>query len=1035
MTKRERERETKTFRPYLYLSTLALATWMVGTPPVHAAAVTHTSSVEQASAVLQGQQQQKQVIKGTVRDEKGEPLLGVSIMIKSLKKGVTTDLDGNFSIPTDNLQFPEILQFFYVGYKSREVRVTKPGTLDITLAEDVSELNEVVVTGFIAKQKNSYTGSQATVKREELLSVGTKNVFESIAAFVPGMEIVQNNNMGSDPNTRPDINIRGRASFEGSANMPVFVVDGGIVDVDYVYDMDMNDIETVTVLKDAAASALYGAKASAGVIVITTRSLQGGKLRFNYSGTVRLSTPDLSDYDLLDARQKLEYERLAGLYTSTSDDLLDQYRLDQLYAERQALVAGGLDTDWMSKPLRNGVSQNHNLSMEGGDEYARYSVGMRYGNEEGVVKDSGRERLTLNFKLSYNLDQRFYISNSTTINNVKNEESPFGSFSQYVNLNPYDDPYNADGTLKPELSYQQINPLYEGSIGSFRKREQFYVMNNTDLRVWIKPELRLDAMFSFTKHKDDGRSFTSPLSKDELKKAAALRGKMDEDNSKSMDYSGKLMLSYNKYVYKKLYLSAMGGANVDASDSDDATYSTTGYFSDKLAHPAFASRYVDGAPTGSDGIERSVGFFVNVNTMWDEKYFLDVIYRYEGSSKFGKNKRFAPFWSVGGGWNIHKESFMKGVPVELLKLRASVGYTGNVSFSPYQAMTTYQYKGEYDYYKGIGSVPITIGNPDLTWQRTLTTNVGVDLTMFKGRWDLSLDYYIKNTDQLLLDVTKAPSIGVATARENVGSLENKGLEFQTRVIPIRTKDWYWGLSLNFSHNTNKIKKISNALQALNEKNAAATKDEDGNPILAPLPLYEEGQSLTVLKVVPSAGIDPATGKEVFIKRDGSYTFDYDSRDKVVFGDTTPWAYGSMGSYLTWKQLSFNLQFGYSFGAVTYNQTLVSRVESANPEHNADVRVLESRWKHPGDEARFKNIADRSPHDQTSRFVESENYVELKSASLAYEFTPKQLSGCFINRLHLELMTNDLFYISSVKRERGLTYPYARTVEFSARVSF
>lgn len=191
----------------------------------------------------------------------------------------------------------------------------------------------------------------------------------------------------------------------------------------------------------------------------------------------------------------------------------------------------------------------------------------------------------------------------------------------------------------------------------------------------------------------------------------------------------------------------------------------------------------------------------------------------------------------------------------------------------------------------------------------------------------------------------------------------------------------------------------------------------------------------MLKVVPSAGIDPATGKEVFIKRDGSYTFDYDSRDKVVFGDTTPWAYGSMGSYLTWKQLSFNLQFGYSFGAVTYNQTLVSRVESANPEHNADVRVLESRWKHPGDEARFKNIADRSPHDQTSRFVESENYVELKSASLAYEFTPKQLSGCFINRLRLELMTNDLFYISSVKRERGLTYPYARTVEFSARVSF
>ena len=290
------------------------------------------------------------------------------------------------------------------------------------------------------------------------------------------------------------------------------------------------------------------------------------------------------------------------------------------------------------------------------------------------------------------------------------------------------------------------------------------------------------------------------------------------------------------------------------------------------------------------------------------------------------------------------------------------------------------------------------------------------------------DVYYKNTDNLLLDVTKAPSVGVSTARENIGKIENKGIEFQTRVVPVVTRDWNWSLSLNYSYNKNKIKSISDALRKKNEENK-------GKIGLQPLPIYEEGESLTALKVVPSAGIDPATGQEIYIKRNGEYTFFYDARDKVTFGDMTPYAYGKLGSYLVYKNISLNLMFDYSLGGLIYNQTLASRVEGSDPRYNADERVFNDRWKAPGDIAKYKNIADMSIPQQTSRFVQVNNYFSLQSLSLAYEFNQTFCNTIHVKRMRLESPMNDLFYISSVKRERGLNYPFARSVEVSLRVSF
>ena len=977
------------------------------------------------------------VFSGTVYDENGEPMPLVTVQILGQTGGFITDSKGHFEFKTKNAT--ERVRITFMGYKAKAVTLRGGTPLRIDLEPDNQTIESVVVTGFTKKDKKSYTGSQTTIKSEQLLSVGTKNLLQGLEAFVPGLQVVQQNNLGSDPNARPELNLRGRATFSGAANLPLFVVDGAIVDVEYIYDMDMNTIESVTVLKDASASALYGAKAAAGVIVITTKPISEGAIRVNYSGTLRLSMPDLSDYHLLTPQQKLQYEDLAGLYKAggaamaTSFDT--QNSLDLIRDRVVRMIQSGTNTDWLAKPLRTGVSHSHTVSADGGDKYVRYGLSLRYGNETGVMMQSARERLSGTFKLSYNRQGKFFASNTLTVNRSTSQDPSYGSFSNFSKQNPYQSPYDANGELLAKLEHNLDNPLYEASLGSFNRAGSMDFLNTTTAQYWIDRNLRIDGDFSFTTRNNYSRSFKSPLSytfrnETDLTK----KGSMTENLGRGLSFLGKLMVSYNRTFFEKLYVTSMAGSSLESTTADNSSYTSLGFYSDVLGHPNFALGYGGSArPSGSESLATAAGFFFNGNAIYDNRYSVDVVYRYEGSSKFGKNQRFAPFWSLGTAWNIHNEKFFEGNKnIQLLKLRASIGYLGNISFDPYQALTTYTYNNRINYIVGAGSVPLAIGNPELKWERTLSKNVGLDLTLFKNRWDLTFDAYQKTTDNLLLDVSLAPSIGAVTARQNVGEVENNGIEFQTRVVPIQTKDLQWSLSLNYSYNRNKVKKVSDALKALNQKNLGVDSLNRGT---TPLPLYEEGESLTALKVVPSAGIDPATGKEIFIKRDGTYTFTYDPNDRRVFGDTSPWAYGSLTSYLMYKGFSLNANFGYSLGATVYNATLASRVEGTKKEQNADRRVLESRWKQAGDVTRYRDIASTESPYQTSRFIQKEYYFTLRSLSLAYETEATWVKKLHMRRARVELLANDLFYLSTVKRERGLDYPFARSVEMSLRLSF
>lgn len=1001
-------------RMSLTLSALC-ATLMLGSTPLRAEVAEASSSGTEVQA-------EKFIVTGVVKDATGETLPGVGIHIKGQEGAFGTDGEGKFEI---NIKTKTAtLTFSYIGFKTQEIKVKAGDNITVVMKEDSELLEEVVVTGFQTKNKNSFTGSSTTIEKDKMMAMGTQSIMQGIEAFVPGVVSIDNSLMGSNPNAKPELNIRGRATFEGKANMPVFVVDGSIVTSDFVFDMDMNDIQSVTVLRDASATALYGAKGSAGVVVITTRPMEGGKLKLRYNGTIRSSIPDLSDYHLLDAEQKLEYERLAGVFSDDNPE--ERYKKELEYAAIREQIARGVNTDWMAKPLRVGLSQNHNINIDGGDNYARYSLGLRYGKDQGVMRGSGRDRLNTTFKLSYSKDELFFISNLARVSFVNGQDSPYGDFKSFVDANPYDSPYDKDGNLRHLLTHKLINPLYEATAGNVSRSSDFDFFDTLTFRMWLA-DFRIDADATLQRGKSERINFVSPRSGKELEKAKlSQRGSLSETFSKSSDFSGKLMLSYNKNVLEDLFLSAMAGSNIEYRTYQMSRYSSVGYYSDKLPDPGFSSGYpAGGRPVSEDRIIAGVGFFANLNTIYKEKYFLDFIYRYEGSSLFGKNSRFAPFWSAGIGWNIHKEPFMKDLNVNLLKLRLSTGYLGNVSFSPYQAMTTYRYGEDLTYVKGAGAVPITIGNPDLRWERTQNNNIGLDLNVLDNRWDLSLDLYLKITDNLLLDVTKAPSVGVATAKENVGEIENKGIELSTRIVPVRTKDWNWTVAMTYSYNKNRIRKISDALKAQNEKSLA-----DNSRM--PLPIYVEGESLTTLKVVPSAGIDPATGREIYIKRDGSYTFDYDPRDKVTFGDTSPLATGMVSSYLTYKGFTLTTGLRYQLGAMDYNLTLASRVEGADPRKNADERVFSDRWTQPGDHASYKDIADASVPMQTSRFVAVNNFLDLSSVSLAYDFKPIDLKYFSLKNMRLELLANDLYHFSTIRRERGLSYPYARSIEMTIR---
>lgn len=977
---------------------------------------------------------------GRVLDMNKEPLPGVTVRLENTNMGTATNFDGVFSFRLPVMNGRLILSF--VGYKTKEVEFKLPSdTLKIVLEEEVENVEEVVVTGYFNKAKESFTGSEVTIETEELKKVGALSITQALSAFDPSIRLAESLTNGSNPNVLPDITIRGENGFDLRANAddattnpnaPLYILDGVEVSAERVYDMDVNRVESITILKDASATALYGSRASNGVIVITTIRPKSGQIRVSLNANYNISVPDLRDYNLMNAEEKLEYERLAGLYQDT--DYLEQCKLDELYNSRLEEVRKGVNTYWLSQPLTTSLNQRYSINFEGGDEYFRYGIDLRYDTDKGVMKQSGRDRLGINLTFNYNIGTNFFIRNDLAVDNVKAKNSPYNEFYLYANQNPYDRIYDENGKFVEKLSSGDWNPLYNAHLAKKNTSTYTSIQDNFNIDWRIIPALRLQGRISYTRQFDKRDLFKSPESLDySTETDPKKKGTYFRSNSQSDKFDGNLTLQYNK-VLGVHSLNVGVGSNLTESTEEGDSYTGVGFVNPNMIFIGAATSFKENSsPDGSYDKSRLVGFFGNVNYGYDNRYFLDLSFRTDGSSKFGRNSRFAPFWSVGVAWNVHKEAFWSGDEKSSLKLRASVGSTGTTNFSSTQALTTYNYDFS-KIYNGVFGVSLAgYGNPELKWQNTISYNVGVDMTLLKGLVTFNGDFYIKNTENLLLPLTVAPSTGFSSYVENIGKLRNTGIEGRLRLNLIRDtqRDLRWNVTLSAFHNKSKITKLSNQLEEIN-KYANSDWYNQGTVVYRQ---YEAGRSQTALMMVRSGGIDPATGNEVYIKRNGELTFEYDANDKVKCGDMKPTIEGNVNTNLTWKGFTLYMLFKYQFGAKAYNGTLASKVEGANPYKNADKRVLYDRWKEPGDHAKFRRIDDRTSPYQTTRLVFDNDLFSLSSVSLSYEL-PRDISQkIYADRVRLMLSTTDVFRLSTIKQERGTSYPFARTFNLSLNVTF
>lgn len=1017
--------------------------------------------------ISDGPEKGDHIVRGVVFDVHGSPIPGVLITVVGKHRGTTTNVEGVFGL--DLQASKALVEFSFIGMKKKRVTLTSQSAyVKVTLEDESHELGETVITGYRNVNKNSYTGSSTQILGDDLRKVSQTNILDAIQSFDPSFRIMDNTQFGSDPNAMPEMTIRGqsgvgnraldtdqlsKSNLKNNPNLPTFIMDGFEVSIEKIYDLDPTRIESITILKDAAATAIYGSRAANGVVVVTTVAPKPGEVRVSYGFTGTLETPDLRDYNLANASEKLEIERRAGLYDPNIGNYFNESEAVNAYNKKLALIKRGIDTDWLSLPLRNGLDQKHSVFIEGGTQNLRYGIDGSFNKVQGVMKGSGRDRYGVGISLDYRL-KKFQVKNTTTFNHTKSKESPYGSFGDYTSLMPYDTPYE-NGVLTQTLRYSSgsggrtiNNPLYEATLSNYNWNSYDEFINNLSFNWYINDYWMAKGQFSITKKYSRSERFIDPLSTKTSVSSDNASANKDKKGDLYMTSGNDLSLSGNAFIYYnqsfgKHNLNGSAGWEISTSTYDNVSSHYRGFPSGQFHSLNYANEIYK-KPTKTEGTSRMVSMLATANYTWNNIYLLDLSVRFDGSSEFGSNQRWAPFFSTGAGINIHNYDFLKGNKyINKLKLRGSYGRTGKVNFPDYAAQTVYEPLFDEWYATGYGAVLKALGNKDLTWEKTDKYDFGIETQLFNERLTIDFDYYYEKTIDLVNDVTISTTSGFSTYKNNMGEIENNGLEMTARYDVFKNKNWLVALWGNIAHNTNKILKISDSQRAYNQRVADFYKSETGAALrdskyAVPIAQYEEGQSLTSIWAVKSLGIDPTTGKELYQNRDGSVTDKWDATQEVVCGNTQPDFNGAFGVNLNYKQWSLFASFLYEWGGQQYNQTLVDRVENANIEYgNVDLRVLTDRWQKPGDVAQFKNIQDASMTTlPTSRFVQNNSFLRLNALTLTYDFSREWLKrNLGLRMLRLEASTSDLINWNSVRQERGLSYPKSYKFNFSVKAQF
>ena len=839
-------------------------------------------------------------------------MVGVTIRLDGHSTGVITDINGCYV-----LTLPEkggLVIYSYIGFETRKIKVTSRQKVDVQMVEATESIQEVIVTGYNSIQKESFTGNTTKIEKEDLLKVNPNNLISAIQTFDPSFRIQENLAAGSDPNSLPQFVLRGqtgigettlgqtstssisREVLSGNSNLPIFILDGFEVDVEKIYDLDMNSIHSINILKDAAATAMYGSRAANGVIVIERRAPEAGKFRVQYSGVLSAELPDLSSYNLMNAREKLETERLAGLYDSNTPEI-DPYTNG--YYQRLNNVLTGVDTYWLSQGLRTALNHKHSVFIDGGENDVRWGVELGFRGTEGVMKHSSRKNANAAFYVDYRIGG-LQIKNKVTYTYNKSTDVPFNSFSDYSHLLPYMRLYDENGDYVRRLekfdgaSGTQVNPLYEINFyNSFDHSGYDEVTDDLSLNWRITDGLRLRGQFSVLMRNSTGDLYKDPASASYSASTGNINGEKTESTQKRTVIDGSLSLMYNN-TFKGHNLNICLSSNMRQTQSTASETRYRGFPGGDLVSSNYAAE-VYGKPSSSDNTTRLVGALLTSNYTYNNIYLADLTGRIDGSSEFGSDKRWSMFWSTGAGINIHNYDFMKSNELfSMLKFRASYGLTGKTNFSLYSAKDMYQLQTDSWYPTGYGVFLYQMGNPNLKWERKYTLDYGVEIGLWHDKIYLKASAYDERTIDLITDYTIPSSTGFTSYKENMGKVKNTGVELELRARLYSDRNWLFQLYGSFARNKNTIIEISQAMRDYNKRveelfSGYNPESSSDSKYAKTYLKYYEGASLTSIYGMKSLGISPTNGKEIYLRRNGDVT-DVWSADEY-------WRYSSQGTRL------------------------------------------------------------------------------------------------------------------------------------------
>lgn len=995
---------------------------------------------------------QERDVTGVVTSQaSGSPLSGVTVAIKGQKNRVVTDENGAFTIRIESSK-PTTLVFTYVGMQTREVPITDQSKITVGLEYEMETLKDAVVTGIYQRKRESFSGSSSTFTGQELKAIGNQNILQSLKTLDPSFNMMEDNLFGSDPNRLPDIEIRGKSSIIGisdtysaNPNQPLFILDGFESTLAIITDLSMDRVASITLLKDAAATAIYGSKAANGVVVVETKKPLPGQLRFDYNLNSSVQFADLTDYNLMNAAEKLEYEKLAGFYGSLDvhGNILSEDE-EIKYYNRLKEVQRGVNTYWANEPLRTAIQHRHGINAEGGDQNLRYMASLTYGKQDGVMKESSRGTTNGHIRLLYRKGNLSF-SNSLNYDYVaENRESI--SFSQFVRTNPYHRKYNEDGSITQLLEhfskidlatfrlvdYNIYNPLYDFNNNNKNISHTNRLTNNFELEWQIKSSLRFRSRIGIRRSNSRSEVFRSPFNSEFAGTDVMKQGRYNETNGNDMNYDADGTLTFSKIYQSKHLINAVGGFRMDQYSMLNSGYQVLGFVDDDFSNPTFAFGYPEGGrATYQESKRRSASFYAHGSYVYDNRFLFDGSLRADGSSVFGASRQFTTIWSVGIGWNLHNETSLgldQVAWLNTLKIRGSIGNPGNQNFSDYISMRVYRYNTDDRNPFGTSVLIDNFGNKNLAWQQTIDKNVGLDVEIFDNRWRLTADYFNKTTDPLLVIIGLPSSVGITNVARNMGGQITEGFTLSTNYALIKRQEFNWRLNLNLSHLKSEYIHIGDALDNYNENNKSRS-----------LVRYYDGASPSDLWAVRSLGIDPATGREVFLNKNNQQTFVHNYDDEVVVGNSDPKLMGVLGTTFYYKGFSGSFNVRFRYGGQAFMQTLYDKVENLNNSniaYNQDRRALHDRWQQPGDQAKFKNIAMLEVTPMSSRFVQDNNQLIGESFSLGYETSDKAwLRRVGASSINLRAYMNDIFHLSTIKNERGIDYPFARSVSFSMGLRF